>query len=144
MAENAQTKDPLTQKVIGEAMYVHRILGPGFVESIYQTALVLRLKKAGLPFVCQQSLSVFFEDEIIGTFLADLVIDNRLIVELKAVSALTTTHEVQLVNYLAATKIEVGLLMNFGGTSLEFKRKFRTPPPQGQVSPIYLHSDPSC
>jgi GxxExxY protein len=120
--------DPLTQKVIGEAMYVHRVLGPGFLESIYHNALFRRLQKSGLKVESQQSLSVYFEDEIIGSFLADLIVDSRLILELKAVSAFNSAHEVQLVHYLTATKIETGLLLNFGAKSLEFKRKIRTLP----------------
>ena len=97
-------------------MYVHRVLGPGFLESVYQNAFQLRLKKIGVLFDCQMAIPVHFEDEIIGNFLADLIIENRLIVELKAVSALNYAHEVQLVNYLTATKIEIGLLLNFVGS----------------------------
>lgn len=118
--------DPLTKKVIGEAMHVHRVLGAGFVESIYHNALLLRLKKLGLAVESQKPLSVYFEGEIVGDFLADIVVENRLVLELKAVSALNSAHEVQLVNYLTTTHIDTGLLLNFGTTSLEFKRKTRT------------------
>jgi len=118
--------DPLTKKIIGEAMYVHRVIGPGFLESIYHTALVLRLKKLGLKVESQKPLPVYFDGEMIGDFLADIIVENSLILELKAVSALNSAHEVQLVNYLTATKIETGLLLNFGAKSLEFKRKSRT------------------
>jgi GxxExxY protein len=117
--------DPLTGKVIGEAMHVHRVLGPGFLESIYHNALLIRLCKLGIKVESQKPIPVFFEEEIIGDFLADMVIDERLILELKAVSAFNSAHEVQLVNYLAATKIDTGLLLNFGAKSLEFKRKSR-------------------
>jgi GxxExxY protein len=144
MAERTKQSDPLTQKVIGEAMYVHRILGAGFPESIYHNSLVLRLKKIGLSFDSQKSLPVYFEDEIVGNFLPDLLIEARLIVELKAVTALNYAHEIQVVNYLVATKIETGLLINFGATSLEFKRKFRTPVTRATEEPILLHSEPSC
>jgi GxxExxY protein len=118
--------DPLTKKVIGEAMYVHRVLGPGFLESIYHNALLLRLKKLGLKVESQRPLPVYFDGEMIGDFLADIIVEDCLILELKAVSALNSAHEVQLVNYLTATKIETGLLLNFGSKSLEFKRKSRT------------------
>ena len=118
--------DPLTKKVIGEAMYVHRVLGPGFLESIYHNALLLRLKKIGLKVESQETIPVYFEGEMIGDFLADIIVEDCLILELKAVSALSSAHEVQLVNYLTATKIEKGLLLNFGAKSLEFKRKCRT------------------
>ena len=128
--------DPLTKKVIGEAMYVHRALGPGFLESIYHNALLLRLKKLGLKVENQKPLPVYFDGEIIGDFLADIIVEGRLILELKAVSALNSAHEVQLVNYLTATKIETGLLLNFGATSLEFKRKSRT------LTPFHFHEIP--
>jgi len=126
MTSASASTDPLTKKVIGEAMYVHRVLGPGFLESIYHNALLLRLKKLGLKAESQKPLPVYFEDEIIGDFLTDLIVEDRLVLELKAVSALNLAHEVQLVNYLTATKIETGLLINFGAKSLEIKRKSRT------------------
>ena len=118
--------DPLTKKVIGEAMHVHRVLGSGFVESIYHNALLKRLIKLGLKVESQKPIPVYFEGDVIGDFVADMVVEGRLILELKAVSSLVSAHEVQLVNYLTATKIEIGLLLNFGAISLEFKRKSRT------------------
>ncbi|MCE0483022.1 MAG: GxxExxY protein [Methylacidiphilales bacterium] len=126
LAKSSTQVDPLTQKVIGEAMYVHRTLGSGFLESIYHHALLIRLRKLGLKVESQKPLSVYFEGEIIGDFATDLIVEERLILKLKAVSALNSAHEVQLVNYLTATKIETGLLLNFGTKSLEFKRKSRT------------------
>ena len=118
--------DPLTKKVIGEAMYVHRVLGPGFLESIYHNALLLRLKRLGIKVESQEALPVYFDGELVGEFLADIIVEDCLILELKTVSALTSAHEAQLVNYLTATKIETGLLLNFGAKTLEFKRKSRT------------------
>ena len=144
MAEPSKQRDPLTRQIIGEAMYVHRVLGHGFLESIYHNALLLRLRKIGISIQSQASLAVYFEDEMIGNFLADLIFENRIIVELKAVSALTSVHEVQLVNYLTATKIDFGLLLNFGAPSLQFKRKFRTPSAKPELEPIYLHPPQSC
>jgi GxxExxY protein len=117
--------DSLSQKVIGEAMHVHRLLGPGFLESIYQNALLLRLKKAGLIAGSGTPLPVYFEGEIMGNFQTDIIVENRLLLELKAVSALAPAHGVQLVNYLTATKLDVGLLPNFGAKSLEIKRRTR-------------------
>jgi len=122
--------DPLTQKVIGEAMHVHRVLGPGFLESVYQNALLLRLQKIGVKAICQHPLSVNFEGTIVGQFLVDILVEDKLILELKAVTTLSTAHEVQLVNYLTATGMEVGLLINFGAKSLEVKRKNRTLAPR--------------
>jgi GxxExxY protein len=120
--------DTLTERVIGEAMHVHHVLGSGFLESVYQNALVLRLSKAGLPARVAMPLPVHFEGEVVGEFVADSMVDHRLILELKAVSALNSAHEVQLVNYLTATGIDTGLLLNFGTKSLEVKRKTRTLP----------------
>lgn len=115
--------DALTQQVIGEAMHVHRVLGPGFLESVYQNALVIRLRKSRVKTECSLSLPVYFEDEVVGTFQTDVVVEGRLLLELKAVSALVAAHEVQLVNYLTATRLPVGLLLNFGAKSLEVKRR---------------------
>jgi len=117
--------DALSQKVIGEAMHVHRVLGPGFLESIYQNALLNRLKKLGVAAESGLQLPVYFEGEIVGNFTTDIIVEGRLLLELKAVSALVAAHEVQLVNYLTATKIDVGLLLNFGTKSLEIKRRTR-------------------
>ncbi len=115
--------DALTQKVIGEAMYVHRVLGFGFSEAVYHNSLLKRLGKIGIRFESQKPLPVFFEDELVGNFVADLIIEGRVILELKAVASLLPAHEAQLVNYLTATKIPVGLLINFGPKSLEVKRR---------------------
>jgi GxxExxY protein len=116
----------LAGRVIGLAMKVHRKLGPGFLESVYENALAVELAHANLRFERQKSLQVHYEGVVVGDFAADLLIEGVLIVELKAVSAIAPIHEVQLVNYLAATGIEDGLLINFGAISLEFKRKYRT------------------
>ncbi len=117
--------DALSKKVIGEAIHVHRVLGPGFPELVYHNSLLIRLKKAGLAVESEKPLPVFFEGEIVGTFLTDIIVEGRLLLELKAVSALVAAHEVQLVNYISATKIDVGLLLNFGSRSLEIKRRTR-------------------
>jgi GxxExxY protein len=140
-ARFAGASDSLTEKVIGEAMHVHRVLGPGFLESVYQNALLVRLEKAGLSAKAQYPLSVHFEDTVVGQFFVDILVEDQVILELKAISALASAHEVQLVNYLAATGIEVGLLLNFGTKSLEVKRKSRTltrsmPAFSNQVNPV--------
>jgi GxxExxY protein len=122
-AKAVVTSDPLSQKVIGEAMHVHRVLGPGFLESIYHNSLLNRLKKIGLTVESKKELPVYFEGDIVGNFETDLIVEGRLLLELKAVSALVAAQEVQLVNYLTATRIEVGLLLNFGSKSLEIKRR---------------------
>jgi GxxExxY protein len=144
MAEASTQADPLTQKVIGEAMYVHRVLGPGFLESIYHNSLLLRLKKQGLKVESQKPLPVHFEDEIVGEFFTDLIVEGRLILEIKAVTSLNSAHEIQLVNYLTATKIDLGLLLNFGSKSLEFKRKSRVLTLAGAQSASDLALSQSC
>jgi GxxExxY protein len=115
--------DQLSQKVIGEAMHVHRVLGPGFLESIYQNSLLIRLRKAGIDAESGKPLPVEFEGEVVGSFQTDIIVEGRLLLELKAVSALVPAHEVQLVNYLTAIRLKVGLLLNFGAKSLEIKRR---------------------
>ena len=106
-------------------MRVHATLGPGFLESVYEGALALELQKHGIPFARQQPINVYYDNTQIGHFVADLMVGDRLIIELKAIHTLAEAHEVQLVNYLAATRIDVGLLLNFGGAQLEYKRKHR-------------------
>jgi GxxExxY protein len=132
MEENAQQYD-LCGQVIGAAMIVHSALGPGFLESVYQNAMIWELQKSGLNVDAQRSIAVHYDGQVVGIFTADLLVNNSLIVELKANQLLAKTHEVQLVNYLVATGIEEGLLLNFGTERLEYKKKFRLPK-QEQVS----------
>ncbi len=129
------SNDDLTGQVIGLAMKVHRTLGPGFLESVYQKALLYELGKAGFKVESDHLLQVRYENVIVGDFRADLIVNDELIVELKAVSATVVEHEVQLVNYLNATGKDVGLLINFGSRSLEFKKKFRKP----RIEDVSLH-----
>jgi GxxExxY protein len=115
----------LTQRIIGCAMKVHSTLGPGFLESVYQRALAHELQKTGLRVECEKPISVTYDGTIVGDFCVDMLVEGKVMIENKAVQALATAHEVQLVNYLTATGIEIGLLLNFGGARLEFKRKTR-------------------
>jgi GxxExxY protein len=114
----------LTQKIIGCAMKVHSALGPGFLESVYQKALAHELRKAGLIVEWERPIAVFYDGVPVGDFSADMLVENRVMLELKANHAIAPANEVQLVNYL--TGIEIGLLLNFGAERLEFKRKTRT------------------
>ncbi len=116
----------LTEKIIGCAMKVHRTLGPGFLESVYQNALAIELRKADLLVEIEKPIRVHYEGVVVGEFQADMLIDSKILIENKAVQALNAAHEVQTVNYLTATGIEIGLLINFGAQRLEFKRKHRT------------------
>ena len=106
----------LTEKVIGIFYSVYNDLGHGFLESIYQKAFVLHLSKHGLAFEEQKAIRVVYLGIDLGDFRADLVVESLVIVELKAVAALEKAHERQLLNYLRATNLEVGLLLNFGPT----------------------------
>jgi GxxExxY protein len=118
-------EDGLTRQIIGCAMRVHQALGPGFMEVVYQNALLHELRKADLVIECEKRLQVRYDGVVVGDHVADMVVDGRVIVENKAVQALTREHEVQLVNYLTATGIDVGLLLNSGAVSLQIKRKHR-------------------
>jgi GxxExxY protein len=113
--------------VIGAAMKVHSALGPGFLESVYQNALIWELRKTGLQAEAERPINVYYDGQLVGAFTADLFVNNLLIVELKSIQALAKAHEVQLVNYLVATGVDEGLLLNFGAERLEFKKKFRLP-----------------
>jgi GxxExxY protein len=128
--EEAPVEYDLAGKVIGFAMKIHSTLGSGFLESVYQSALALELRRAGLKVETEKPVSVLYEGEIVGAFVADLLVNDVLIVETKAVQMLAKIHEVQLVNYLVATGIDEGLLLNFGTERLEFKKKFRRPKQQ--------------
>lgn len=112
----------ITEKIIKEALHVHHVLGYGFLEKIYENALLKRLKDANLNVKSQYQIQVYFEGQLIGDYIADILVEEKVIVEIKAIEKLHPIHEVQLVNYLKATKIEVGLLINFG-PKIEIKRK---------------------
>lgn len=121
----------LTHKAIGCAFKVHRILGPGFLEKVYENALTLELKKLGINARQQVTLPVWYEGNRVGLYFPDLWIDDQLIIELKAIVALAPEHEMKLIHYLAATGIDNGLLINFGDT-VQIKRKFREYQPKGR------------
>jgi GxxExxY protein len=132
----------LTKVIIGCAMTVHRKLGPGFLESVYRNALAHEIRKANLPLQCGCRIQVCYDGVAVGNFVADMVVDGCVLVEIKAVQTLGPVHGAQLVNYLVATRIETGLLLNFGSESLQFKRKFRTCRPR-QSSHIQQDVSPS-
>jgi len=108
-------------------MKVHPTLGLGFLESVYQNALIWELRKGGFKAEGGRPIHVHYDGQIVGAFSADVLINRSLIVELKASRSLAKAHEVQLVNYLVATGLDEGLLLNFGADRLEFKKKFRVP-----------------
>ena len=112
----------LTSKVIDCAYKVHKTLGFGFLESVYQNALLLELQETGLQVQREKRVAVTYRGFIVGDYLADIVVEDKVILELKSVKEIHPSHEAQLVNYLKATGIEVDLLINFGD-KLEIKRK---------------------
>ncbi|OWY21960.1 GxxExxY protein [Sphingobacteriales bacterium UPWRP_1] len=114
----------ITEKIIGASFEVHKFLGNGFQERIYQRALAHELAKAGLAFACEIEQDIYYKDlaEPIGKRRADFVVEGKVLVELKAVIQLEDVHLAQVLNYLKAYKLEVGLLINFGSKSLTFKR----------------------
>jgi GxxExxY protein len=112
----------LTFAVIGAAMEAHKILGPGFLEAVYQAALARELTLRSIPFKQKVRLPVTYKDVLIGEYIADFVIDGKLILEIKAASQLNANHQAQAMHYLAATGYRLALLINFGSGSLEHRR----------------------
>jgi GxxExxY protein len=117
-------KNELTYKIIGCAMKVHNKMGPGFQEVIYQRCLAIELERAGLSFAREQEQPVFYDGIQVGTRRADFVVENQVVVELKAVVQLEDVHLAQAKNYTVAYNFPLGLLINFGGKSLEHKLLF--------------------
>ena len=112
----------LTEEILAAFFKVHRTLGYGFSEKVYENALAIELRKAGLQVAQQAEIEVFYDGQSVGTYFADLIVNGVVMLELKAVRQLAEEHEAQLLNYLKATRIEVGLLLNFGPTT-EVKRR---------------------
>lgn len=112
----------ITEKIIGCAMQVHRTLGNGFQEVIYQRALAIEMQLTGLSFEREKEMDIFYRDEKIGTRRVDFFVEGSIMVELKALTQLEDVHLAQAMNYCEAYNMEIGLLINFGAKSLEFKR----------------------
>lgn len=120
----------MTEKIIACAFKVHKALGPGFSEKVYENSMRVALSHDRIKVRHQVAIQVYFEGEVVGEFVPDLWVEDRVLVELKAVLSVQKEHEVQLVNYLTATK-DTGLLINFG-PSVEIRRKFRTYKPKAK------------
>ena len=114
--------DDITSKIIKAFYNVYNKLGYGFLEKVYENSMMIELRKQGLSVVKQETIKVFYEEELVGSYYADILVEDEVILELKAASSLTEKHEAQLLNYLKATELEVGLLLN-SGTKPKFKRK---------------------
>jgi len=112
----------LTEKIIGSAMKVHQKMRNGYQEKIYQACLVIELGKSGLSFSEETELPVFYDGVEVGRRRVDFLVEKKIVVEIKAVSVLTDAHLAQALNYLEVLNLEIGLLINFGAKSLEFKR----------------------
>jgi len=121
MSDNYKHSD-ITGIIIKAFYNVYNQLGYGFLEKVYENALLIELKKFNLECISQSPIEVFYDDVKVGFYIADIIVNNSVIIEVKAAQALCEEHEAQLTNYLRATDIEVGLLLNFGGKP-EFKRK---------------------
>lgn len=115
----------LSRKIIGAAHEVHNVLGFGFLEAVYGNALYKELSSKGIKCECQKKIDVYYKGDIVGHYIPDMIVDNKIIVELKAVAELRLEHEWQLLNYLSASEIQIGLLINFGH-SVEIRRKIMT------------------
>jgi len=117
--------EKLITRVIQCIYNVRGQLPSGFLENVYKNALYIELKKNGLPVETEVPIKVYYDNIVVGEYRADMIVDRQLIIELKAIHALASIHEIQLVNYLTALHIDNGILVNFGGEELEVKRKYR-------------------
>lgn len=118
--------ESLIKKVIQCVYNVRLQLSSGFLEAVYQKALLIELSKQNIQAEAEVPVDVYYDDSVVGEYRADIVVEKKIILEIKAIQHLLPVHEAQLVNYLTATKIDCGLLINFGGERLEIKRKYRT------------------
>ena len=116
-------KMKLTEKIIGCAYRVYNRMGFGFLESVYEKCMLIELNKAGLNADSQKPIKVYYDNEVVGDFVADIIVNDTIILELKSVRRIIRAHEVQLVNYLVATRKPVGLLLNFSERKVDVKRK---------------------
>ncbi len=119
-----EIKDELTYKIIGSAMKVHSVLGNGFQEVIYQRALAIEMRKQGLSFAREMEMEIFYDDIQIGTRRVDFFVEDKIMVEIKAVIKMEDVHLAQAMNYCQAYNLPIGLLINFGSKSLEYKRVY--------------------
>ena len=119
------TTDHLITEVIECAKRIRRQLGPGFLEKVYKNAMVVELRKLNLNFETEKLIQVLYDGIVVGEYRTDIIVEGKLILELKATQDLSIANEVQLVNYLTSTQIDDGLLINFGSEKLQFKRKYR-------------------
>lgn len=120
-SENIIYRD-LSYKIIELAFEVHNELGCGFLEKVYENALMILLEREGIPAKQQASADVYFRSKVVGQYFADILVDNKIILELKTVDAISDVHKAQVLNYLRATSLKLGLILNFAKPRLEYKR----------------------
>ncbi len=123
--QNDMEYSELTEEIIGCAYRVYNKMGFGFLESVYEKCMLIELRKAGLDAESQRPITVYYENQIVGEFVSDIVVNDVVIVELKSSRQIVKAHEAQLVNYLVATGKPVGLIINFGESKVEIKRKIK-------------------
>ena len=123
----------LTYAINGAIFEVNRVLGPGFLEKVYENALIIELRSLGLKADSQVRIKVYYKDEVVGEYTVDILVEEKVILELKTVERLEKIHEAQLLNYLRATGIQIGILVNFKHTNAEIKRMVLDLPENGRV-----------
>ena len=128
--------EDITREIIGAAYHVFKALGFGFLESVYKKAMILELRERGLKVEEEKALKVYYRGHVVGGFFIDLFVEDQILIELKSIQSLAKEHEVQLVNYLNGLKKEVGLLINFGPSGVQVKRKYRNPAQEAQDKPL--------
>jgi len=117
--------EEITETIIGCAYRVYNKMGFGFLESVYEKCLLIEMRKAGLDTETQKPITVYYDGEVVGEFVADMIVNDAIIIELKSVRRIIKAHEIQLVNYLVATGKPLGLILNFGERKVEIKRKVK-------------------
>ena len=128
MAESDLLYHELTREIIGAAMEVHRVLGAGFIESVYEESLAIEFDLRKIPYERQRPIDVIYKGRIAKQFVCDFIVYDKIIVELKAIRTITDIEKAQVLNYLKGTGLNLGLLLNFGASSLEHKRLIDTNP----------------
>ena len=128
MVESDLLYSELTRNIIGAAIEVHKILGAGFVESVYEEAFATELDLRKIPYERQKTIDVFYKNRLAKQFICDFLVYDKMIIELKAIRKITEIEQMQALNYLKATGLKLGLVFNFGSSSLEYKRLINTNP----------------